>query len=57
LDGTTFDQVLDRFGPAVLLELIVAVGTYRMIATIMNAARLQPEAGIGSWPQVRRGDA
>jgi 4-carboxymuconolactone decarboxylase len=57
LDASTFAQAIERFGPMVLLELIVAVGTYRMIATIMNAARLQPEAGIGSWPQVRRDDA
>lgn len=44
---------LERFGNAILLELIVAIGTYRSIATLMNAADLALDPGIAEWPQIR----
>jgi len=34
-----------------LLELVMLVGFYRMLAGLLNAAGIQPEAGAPGWPE------
>lgn len=36
--------------PAVLIELVTAIGTWRMIASILLSLRVPLEPGVGSWP-------
>ena len=36
--------------PAVLIELVTAIGTWRMIATILHSLQVPLEDGVDSWP-------
>jgi 4-carboxymuconolactone decarboxylase len=49
IHGSTFESLCERLGFKVVLELIVTVGNYRMIATIMNATNLPLEVGPRHW--------
>ena len=40
----TVREVLDRFGPAALVELLLTVGHYRSMACVMRSAGLPPQA-------------
>lgn len=40
----TVSEMLDRFGPAALIELLLTVGHYRSMACVMRSAGLPPEA-------------
>ena len=36
--------------PAVLIELVTAIGTWRMIATILHSLQVPLDDGVTSWP-------
>ncbi|MGH3678540.1 MAG: carboxymuconolactone decarboxylase family protein [Mycobacterium sp.] len=36
--------------PAVLIELVTAIGTWRMIASLLNSLEVPLEDGVESWP-------
>jgi alkylhydroperoxidase family enzyme len=36
--------------PAVLIELVTAIGTWRMIASLLNSLEVPLEDGVASWP-------
>jgi alkylhydroperoxidase family enzyme len=36
--------------PAVLIELVTAIGTWRMIASLLNSLEVPLEGGVQSWP-------
>lgn len=36
--------------PAVLIELVTAIGTWRMIATILHSLQIPLDDGVESWP-------
>ena len=44
----TVREMLDRFGPAALVELLLTVGHYRSMACVMRSAGLPPEAPAAS---------
>jgi alkylhydroperoxidase family enzyme len=44
-------------GPAVLVELVVAIGTWRMISSIARSLAVPLEDGVSSWPPDERGPA
>ena len=44
----TVTEMLDRFGPAALVELLLTVGHYRSMACVMRSAGLLPEAAAAS---------
>jgi len=50
VSDATWDALAARFAPAVLLELVVAAGFYRLVSWVANAARLPPEPWAASFP-------
>jgi alkylhydroperoxidase family enzyme len=36
--------------PAVLIELVTAIGTWRMVATLLHSLEIPLEDGVASWP-------
>ena len=44
----TVREMLDRFGPAALVELLLTVGHYRSMACVMRSAGLPPQAPAAS---------
>ena len=42
----TVREMLDRFGPAALVELLLTVGHYRSMACVMRSAGLPPQAPV-----------
>jgi alkylhydroperoxidase family enzyme len=49
IDDDIFQRLVQKFLYSGVLELIVAVSTYRMIASIINAARMPAEEGARHW--------
>ena len=53
-DGTLSDEVankcLESFGPNATIELVTAVGCWRLVSKITNALEIPLEEGIVSWP-------
>lgn len=39
-----------RDDPQVLLELVTAIGTWRMVSGILRTLEVPLEDGVGSWP-------
>ena len=39
-----------RGDPAVLLELVTAIGAWRMVASMLHSLRVPLEEGVSSWP-------
>jgi alkylhydroperoxidase family enzyme len=43
-------QCLDRFGRNATIELVTAVGCWRLVSKVTNALEIPLEEGIASWP-------
>jgi alkylhydroperoxidase family enzyme len=46
----TWTQAAGHWDAPALLELVMLIGFYRMLAGVLNAAGIQPEPGIPGWP-------
>jgi alkylhydroperoxidase family enzyme len=53
-EGTLSDdlsqQCLERFGRNATIELVTAVGCWRLVSKVTNALEIPLEEGIASWP-------
>lgn len=50
LDADAFGQCLARLGRNATIELVTAVGTWRLVSKFTKALEIPLEAGIASWP-------
>ncbi len=50
LDATHFARCFELFGRDATIELVTAVGAWRMISKITKALEIPLEEGIASWP-------
>jgi 4-carboxymuconolactone decarboxylase len=50
LTDDTWAAALAEWGEPDLIEMILLVGNYRMLAGFLNAARVQPDAGLEGFP-------
>lgn len=49
VDDETYEIALDRFGESGVVELTATIGYYSMIACVLNAFDVRPEAGTPSF--------
>jgi alkylhydroperoxidase family enzyme len=47
---STWKRVAGHWDPPALLELVMLIGFYRMLAGVLNAAGIQLEPGVPGWP-------
>ncbi len=50
LSDTTWSAAVAEWGEEDLIELILLVGNYRMLAGFLNAARVAPDPGLAGFP-------
>jgi 4-carboxymuconolactone decarboxylase len=50
LDEHTWGRLAARWSEAELIEWVMLVGYYRMVAGVLNGLRIQPEPGAPGWP-------
>jgi alkylhydroperoxidase family enzyme len=50
VDQATWREAEARWKPAALLELLLLVGFYRMLAGLLNGAGVQRDPGVPGWP-------
>ncbi len=50
LGDATWTAAVAEWGDQGLIELILLVGNYRMLAGFLNAARVEPDAGLEGFP-------
>lgn len=48
LGEAIFERLVERLGPPEIVELILAVGYYRMLATLMRATEVDPDPPAGA---------
>jgi alkylhydroperoxidase family enzyme len=49
----TWDALEKAFPPEQLVEMLLAVGNWRMLAVFLNGAKIPLEPGVPSWPEGR----
>jgi alkylhydroperoxidase family enzyme len=47
---STWERARAHWDQAALLELVLLIGFYRMLAGVINAAGIEPEPGVPGWP-------
>ncbi|HYF45693.1 MAG TPA: carboxymuconolactone decarboxylase family protein, partial [Acidimicrobiales bacterium] len=50
LTDATWDAAVAQWGEQLLIELILLVGNYRMLAGFLNAARVELDEGLEGFP-------
>lgn len=51
LCDATWKRAVGHWDEPALLEVVMLVGFYRMLAGVINAAGIQPEPGVPGWPK------
>ena len=50
LDARLVTRCLDRFGRNATIELVTAVGAWRLVSKLTKALAIPLEEGVASWP-------
>lgn len=50
LSAATFAQCAERLEPDALIELVTAIGAWRLVSQLTRSLAIPLEAGVASWP-------
>jgi alkylhydroperoxidase family enzyme len=50
ISRTTWDQCAEHLPPDALLELVVAIGNWRMFSSLLRSLEVPLEDGVAPWP-------